>query len=581
MSVTGRPQVPTATVACALLKSAFLAVLLATVWLEVAPHALTPVECRVVIGLSLLPMLATARVRSTGLITLAVGVGTVVSLLAAGVAIDTSYDGQEYQYDAIWALLHGWNPVWLPFHRFVAPGATALPWPEHYAWGGWLLLALVEGAGLSSEAAKGVFIIPAIAAGLVWYAVLQDAPAIQRPLPVVLALLAATSPTVLVEFPTRMNDGVMASLAAVFVGFGLLYVRSGGATASGGMAAALALAVDTKFNALPIFGALTAGLCLAILLQAGWGRTLRLGAMMAVTTLAAVLLLGWHPYVTNAMAHGNPFWPIGDPAYDINGVFMPHWLRSEPVVVQTVYSVASRVGENLAPKWPFTLTKAELGRLNGDTYWSAFGPWFSGAASLAFLAGGATVMSPIARHRALSLICVAAFALLSAAIVPQSWIARFVPQLWLAVFLLGLAALCAQIRLVRGLGAACLLALGVNSGLALLSISHAEMKAVVAIDRSVSAAQQVGEICADFGSSHARIGLLRSHGVRVYPLYSRSPLHCAGAEPVPYVHDFLHVPSIACPCNEVVHDPTGTWHAPPDTTPQDIRERWQFPNTGD
>jgi hypothetical protein len=243
--------------------------------------------------------------------------------------------------------------------------------------------------------------------------------------------------------------------------------------------------------------------------------------------------------------------------------------------------VASRVGEKLAPKWPFTLTKAELGQLSGDTYWSAFGPWFSGAALLALLAGGATLISPVARRQALPLLCVAAFALLSALIVPESWIARFVPQLWLAVFLLGVAALCPQTRLVRGLGAICLLALGVNSGLALLSISHAEVKAVVAIDRSIARAQQAGEICADFGSSHARIGLLRSHGVRVYPLHSKAPLHCAGGEPIPYVHDFLHVPRIACPCNEVHHDPTGTWRAPPDTTPQDIHARWQFPNTGD
>jgi hypothetical protein len=472
------------------------------------------------------------------------------------------------------------EPSLAPVSQVRCPGRYCPAVAAALCLGGWLLLALVQGAGLSSEAAKGIFILPAIAAGLVWYAVLHDMTPIGRPLRVVLALLAATSPTVLVEFPTRMNDGVMASLASAFVGFGLLYVRWGTATALGGMAAALALAVDTKFNALPIFGALTAGLCLATLLQAGWARMLRLGGTMAGTTLAAVLVLGWHPYVTNTVAHGNPFWPLGDPAYEINALFMPSWLRNEPVVVQTVYSLASRVGERLAPKWPFTLTKAELGRLNGDTYWSAFGPWFSGAALLALLSGAATLMSPIARRGALPLLCVAAFALLSAAIVPQSWIARFVPQLWLAVFLLGLAALCAPTRLARGLGATCLLVLGVNSGLALLSITHAEAKAIVAIDRSVSAAQQAGEICADFGASHARIGLLRSHGVRVYPLYSRSPLRCAGGKQIPYVHDFFKVPRVACPCNEVDHDPTGTWHAPPDTTTQDIRERWQLPNAG-
>ncbi len=96
MTVTGRPLLPTATVACVLLTTTFLAVLLATVWLEVAPHALTPTECRLVIGLSFLPLAATARVRSTDLITLAVSVGVLVSLVIAGVAIDTSYDGQEW-----------------------------------------------------------------------------------------------------------------------------------------------------------------------------------------------------------------------------------------------------------------------------------------------------------------------------------------------------------------------------------------------------------------------------------------------------------------------------------------------------
>jgi len=58
----------------------------------------------------------------------------VFATIVSGFVIDTSYDGQEYHYDAAVALARGWNPLWHPTlpAEFVASVGPLPMWVLHY-----------------------------------------------------------------------------------------------------------------------------------------------------------------------------------------------------------------------------------------------------------------------------------------------------------------------------------------------------------------------------------------------------------------------------------------------------------------
>lgn len=490
--------------------------------------------------------------------------------LVAGWLVDFSYDGQEYHFDAVYALRRGWNPYHAAYAPFAPPGASILPWPQHYPLGAWLLMALLWTAGLSAEASKVALWVPLMITPLAAYSAVFTVGGGKRSA-VAIAAVAALSPIALTQLSTRYVDGMLAELIASFLAFAIVFMQTRGRVAFAGALICMMIALDTKATAIAMFGAASAGVCIVALWRDGARRAAILAISFGGTALATVLTIGWHPYVSNSLEHGNPFYPVfGERSYDVTTMLEPAPLRNRPLPLQILSSVLAPSGfDEVRPKLPFTLSKEEIvAGGSPDTLLGGFGPLFSGAALLAIVSAFASVAAGDRRSNA-TLIIAGSLAL-SAALTPSGWVARYVPQLWLAVLVMAAAASLTRSRIPRYIGWSAVAVLGANSLAEGAAAARIGYLTTVRIRSNVAEARQQHPFCAAFGSAHARIQLMRDSGADVVPLAQPLPLRCAGSGPVPSAYDFFDRQAQSCPCDRIAHDPSGRWTVKPDTTAADI-----------
>lgn len=555
-----------------------LAAIIASSVLLMAGVSLSVWTSRLILGLAAILGISVARMRASTWQIVGMGSLVAITFLAAAVLIDTSYDGQEYHYAAVYALAHGWNPYHESFGRVIAPGATVLPWPDHYPIGSWLLMAMLESAGAPMEAAKGAQMLPAIAVPFAWYPALRRL-GIRTGGAMLLALLVAASPAWLAQFYTRMNDGMLASIAAAFTGFALNHLLARSRAAMLAACGCLAIGIDLKFNAIPIMGALAAAWCLVVLWREGLRAAVITGSLLLATSASVVGSIAAHPYMTNLLEHGHPFYPVmGAPELEIASALLPHGLRDRgPLERLAVSLFAPSNGDGSKLKAPFFVGRGEVrGVETPDTLVGGFGPLFSGALTLAFLTGCAVLLGFHRSKLSAALLLFAAAAVASALITPHSWWTRYVPQLWLGVYLVAVAGVSAGHGWTRLLGYCCAATLLLNSavvGFAALRFSVWQTRAVQAqISEAVAAP---GGYCANFAGAYARIALLREAGATVIPLSFDLPATCAGAREIPRAWTFGMQVAQSCPCSTVQHDPSGRWDVPPDETVEAIRKLHQ------
>lgn len=545
---------------------------------------LTPWSSRAILALALVGALIAAQARWRNPALWIVAGAALILPILSDVSLDLAWDSQEYHFDALYALVHGWNPIYGDYAHYIAPGATALPWPPHYPAGPWIFTALLKLAGLSFEASK-------IETPLLTLAVLFSAPPALRTLglprgpALALGVLAALSPVVAEQTFLRYTDGLVGALATLLLIFGLTWIAAPRRLHLAAMAATLALAVDAKFSALAVMGCV----CLALLLAAWRLRSPRSALGLALgfgaATGLAILTLGFHPYVTNLAADGHPFYPVmGRGAIDLNTPFEPLHLRPYPLPVKLAQSLIARTSSVAGPaKWPFSVSADEITTsADPDPRLGGFGPLFSGAAVLLALTLGAMGVArlksrpargPPPEPAAAVALGMAAIIALVCAFTPVNWWMRYIPQLWLAPLLVLAAAFLRPGRWVRGLAWACVAVLALDIGLVSFGVARERMRQAGEVIAQINEAKTDEDgFCGAFGVAHARIQLMRDRGVRVIPLQQRLPLTCPDVDYIPESWDPYGEDGMFCPCDQVAHDPLGRWVPPPDQSREIYRQ---------
>jgi hypothetical protein len=516
-----------AAVSLALLPSGLFA--LAAIYLMLG-GALGPTPGRIIACLAVAVALAVGR--SAGSSWKSPAVAAVIVLAAAAGAhllLDTTYDGQEYHYDAIRVLADGWNPYASAYRPppQLRDYIEEWPWPQHYPQAGWLASAVLVAAGLGIETAK---LAPILLAGALFLGVfgLTVACGVDRVRGMALAAMATANPIVIVQLFTRMNDGQMALSFALTGLFVAVWLRDRRFVFALAAAAVAFYGLNLKFSAVPLFVLLTA----LILAGAAWSGGLtdifRASALLAVVGVVGVVVLGFHPYVTNTLYRHHPFFPVmGEGAVDIMRKNRPAALADASPARRLVLSYFGPTStgydgsEGLKP--PFTIKRPEL-RAAGtpDGRIAGFGPLFSGALLIAAGLGVWIAASRPPRWQLVALAC----AVMAAAVslfLPEAWWARYVPQLWwlpVAVATIGLVSQQRKLRIGGWILCAVLLL-----DVALVSGSAAVYVGVRTWDvrRQVGVlAAEKGPVCAFLGAAHARLELLQSAGVRTR--LSRDPL---------------------------------------------------------
>ncbi len=458
---------------------------------------------------------------------LALGLG-ILAALAATVFHDTSIDGQHYHFQAIYALAEGWNPV----HKTAPPpmvGEAITPWAVHYPRAIWTLSAnfLAAGFPLAMVKLSNLLVLFASAsllggalfrAGYSWLFTL------------VLTSAAILNPVVLAQIWTSMNDGLLALCILIFVVSMAAWIKQERRSFLVAGIAAMMLALNLKFSAIPVFVILCAFACAGAYLLRGVPRAFAVAGVLFVPAFAAIFLFGWSPYMQNFLDHGHIFHPVmgkeaidimlGEgPAYDNT----PDVLKEMSGAERFFFSLFSEThsGYNAQPglKLPFLVSPEELRAAGGvDVRLAGFGPFFSGGVLLAL--GAATLM--IVRRNecgatARGLLFIAGALLVSVVLMPQNWWARYVPQFWFVPVCVAAAALTLNSRLTRLLGAAIVAVMLANSmvvgGAATWLTANRSAEASAQIVRLADAGQRY---CVNPSMVESRIFLMRKAGIETF-----------------------------------------------------------------
>jgi hypothetical protein len=463
-----------------------------------------------------------------------------LSLATCAFFVDLSYDGQDYHYTAIWALAHGWDPYrGADFGNFVAPGSDWEPWARHYPKGDWLYLAVEAASGLGYETAKNSGVLLAAAAALCTFGVLRKLGL--RPWNSgMLAVCAAANPITLTQLFMRMCDGRLGSLTAVFVCLGALAVYRREWRYLPPALLALTLAINTKFSMIPIFTCLGVAVCAAVWLNRGLKPAAIGVAVLVVCVLFATFIVGWDPYLRNAVRKGHPFYPVmGKNHIDTMWDSRPVSLLPHHDLTRLGMSLAAATGyEGPVYKVPMTLTREEFD-ISGDPEprFAGFGPFFLPALASA-LASVLLLMfrRPHTKAVAAILLVAATGVLLSTIIMPESWLARYVPQFWLCPVLIAAAAMTSNLRSLSSMGwltASLLLLDSVTVGASSLI---RESNGSLAIHRQIAELRaHPHNLCANFGGTPARWAMLTDAGLQVAIRETPPPARCIDVQSMPYV----------------------------------------------
>lgn len=343
---------------------------------------------------------------------------TVVNVVAWVAAIvlswhiyDFSVDGIEYHQTTIYALADGWNPFWNEEYK----NWLSL-WSKHYACGLELISACIFKMTGEIESGKAVNFLLGLAAFLICLDVVKRLrPGISKSIAVLFALMAVCNPVWLSQAPTFYIDFAMYFYLLMTIVFSIDIADGvNGNLSRLGFAGMILLAIATKFNHFFMEG-------VAVLAILGWlmisGKKTVAWSLFKLSALSAVIgavVLAFHPYVTNWMTQGNPFYPLmGQGAMDIMTYNTPDLYKGHGRLINFVLSIYG----------PLSLPAY-------DSRISGFGPLFRFlfTVCLVFI-----FLSEIKKKK-ISLTGYMALCVLgSCFFFEQSWWARYNPQIWMIV----------------------------------------------------------------------------------------------------------------------------------------------------
>lgn len=392
-----------------------------------------------------------------------VGVAVALSALVhvgayavARVFFDSSWDGLAYHQEAVLRLAAGWNPI---YESLGAIGHEHQLWINHYPKASWILGASTFLSCGQIEAGKLFNFTLIVAAGAQVASVLLRVTRLPVLIATAIAILIAFNPVSMTESTTFCVDGALASLLSIIVVGTTMYVIGPRWSDLGIVLLAVCLAINLKFTALVYVGALMGFAVLITWRQRGLQVASKLAGAVGATTVVAVFLLGYSPYVTNWRDKGHMLYPVlGAPPELLSTAGMrPTNLHNKDRFSRFLianFSVSESVGRppkatNL--KFPFWIYPSE----RSAWLWSqalesgGFGPLYGALLLLAGAGAVALLRDPSARPYGSIALAVAGVVGVSVFTHAETWWARYVPQAWLLPMIIATACILSPRRSVK------------------------------------------------------------------------------------------------------------------------------------
>ncbi|MZR31723.1 hypothetical protein [Sneathiella litorea] len=371
---------------------------------------------------------------------------------------DAGHDGHSYHLTAIWDIADGWSPFLSPHDNI---------WVDSYPSGYWVLQSyLVSTTGLLLSG-KSLTIGLMVAVALLAYGFFldhcSDLVAHYRNFWAFLfAVFVVANPVTVTQIMTHYIDGSLYLLGSAFALFLLSDTFSANRFAKWSAVGCIILMVNTKTASLYyvpmiVFASLMAGWALKKIelshFQFLINWILSRGILLGMAFIVGITVIGYKPYVTNILDHGELLYPSVDKIMATN---IPENLEPLPVPMKFLYGILSRTEDSVWPvlvtapvhlKIPGTFQLSEFKDLDFDTRRGGFGPFFSLALILSFAVYLLSKLTqqhdsngPLKRKGdAMALFAIILFG--ASVLFPESWWARYVPFTWLVVLLLTLSSL--------------------------------------------------------------------------------------------------------------------------------------------
>ena len=351
------------------------------------------------------------------------------AILIAWFTIDYTYDGLGYHHESIIALYEGVN-----FYVNPSAGDELSLWTRHYPKGMEMLQASVMALTHNLESGKAVNIALAASALLILWRVLGEIKilrisrrdrrksrsflSVKQKL--IVELTVFCNPVALGQLHTSYVDFTIYFFIIITVCLTYLICRGSHSTLCiYALASVVILSTIVKYNALFFEGVTVALALLWIWRRRGLGqRSVKIIFFTSlISALAGILIVGWHPYVTNTYGFGHPLYPLmGEGAVDI--------MDKHTCAEYLAGNRFSTFFDSYFRCRPESLTMAN------DTRQGGFGPF----SFIMFPVAAAAIVLYGLRFRRFDWICYMSVAVvLSCFFFEQSWWARYVPQLWLIV----------------------------------------------------------------------------------------------------------------------------------------------------
>lgn len=369
---------------------------------------------------------------------------------------DPGFDGYAYHLSAIWDIGGGWNPFLSPHNNI---------WVDSYPNGYWVLQSyIVSLTGmLMSGQALTTGLMAAVA--LLSYGFFLDRctdklPRLSRVAALVLAGILVANPVVIGQLLTHYVDAPLYLFGAALALFLLTDAYQNNPLTRLSALCCIVLMVNTKtaalyYTPLIVAAGFIAELAFRKMDKSMFGRALlwvrNKGLTYVFAFVVGVTVVGYKPYVTNILDHGQLLYPSVAKIMKGNE---PANVISLSAPVKFIYGIFARTDHSEWPidapielKIPGTFQLSEFKYLRFDTRRGGFGPFFSLALFAAIAAFAVRRYANRKYNEASEIHKADGLALFGAVIIgasmffPEAWWARYVPFSWLSALLFTVASI--------------------------------------------------------------------------------------------------------------------------------------------
>lgn len=387
--------------------------------------------------LSVRGLFRTRRVLFSVLSLLLVMVVVVASVSISKRFYDLDYDSQWYHLEAVIALNNGWNPYRHELTPESDPGVSSQNILNSYPKAQEIIEANIYKLTGEIETAKAINLITTLTAFGFVLSTLLRFKGLNPILSFVGSLMLVVNPISLIQYLSAYVDGTMYNLTLSLVALFLTFY----ATQRKYILLLVALCIGILWNIKLTAVLYSTAFFATFLMYSFYSEKIhvffRSIRTYILSSLVAILVLGFHPYVTNTLRYGDPFYSDGKSTEGYIYVNAPSSLYYMPPYQRFILSIFSKPailrGEDKTHqlKLPFTVSQDELGWLIHDNTVGGFGSLFSGVFIISIIGALLIFRSKHPGYIKNGTLLLLFTLIFSSAFFPVSSYARFITPFWI------------------------------------------------------------------------------------------------------------------------------------------------------